>query len=500
MKAVIIARVSTEEQRESGNSLPAQIHRLETYCKRKGFTLIKTCSFDESAYSTQRTEFDAIVDFIIDQKEKIAVCCDKVDRLSRNVFDKRIGTLYQRAIEDKLELHFISDGQILTSKISATEKFQFSINLGLAKYYSDAISDNVKRSLEQMLRDGEFPGKCPFGYKNIRHPNNDADIIISEHKANIVKTAYQLYSTGAYSINTLRDKLKTDFGIKWSKGFTDDILKQPFYSGIMRYKGVLYPHKYDTIISKELFDAVQNIKAGFQKKKFKYAGKPYIYRGLIKCATCGLAITPEMHKGYVYYHCTQYNGKHDAKWIREEDITTQFLGLFKKLQLPTDAREQLITILNQAHEDKVVFHNQQLDQLTKEQKTLTTMMDNLYFDKLKGIITNDKYENFNNKLKTQLDEINNSVTRLQEAEDNYYTTTKYLLEITDKAYDLFVSSEVDEKKQLLLFLLQNLKLNGKNIEYDVLKPFDAIIEASDRNLWYREPDSNRHRLLKPEGF
>lgn len=32
MKAILIARVSTEEQREAGNSLPAQIVRLEKYC------------------------------------------------------------------------------------------------------------------------------------------------------------------------------------------------------------------------------------------------------------------------------------------------------------------------------------------------------------------------------------------------------------------------------------------------------------------------------------
>lgn len=42
-------------------------------------------------------------------------------------------------------------------------------------------------------------------------------------------------------------------------------------------------------------------------------------RGLLRCG--GLRITPEKHKGYVYYHCTQYNGKHEAKWLREEEIT-----------------------------------------------------------------------------------------------------------------------------------------------------------------------------------
>mgnify|MGYP003521699805 CR=1 FL=1 len=129
MKAILIARVSTEEQKEAGNSLPAQIARLEKYCFLKGFEIMNTFSFDESAYKDERQEFDEIIDYILSQTEKVAICCDKVDRLSRNMFDKRISSLYDKALQDQLELHFISDGQIITSKISAVEKFQFSISL-----------------------------------------------------------------------------------------------------------------------------------------------------------------------------------------------------------------------------------------------------------------------------------------------------------------------------------------------------------------------------------
>ena len=152
MNAILIARVSTEEQKEAGNSLPAQVERIKKYCQNRGLKIIKTCSFDESAYKNQRDEFDTILDFLLEQKNKIAVCFDKVDRLSRNVFDKRVSFLYERALKDEIELHFVSDGQVINSNISAVEKFQFGISLGLAKYYSDAISDNVKRATEQKLR------------------------------------------------------------------------------------------------------------------------------------------------------------------------------------------------------------------------------------------------------------------------------------------------------------------------------------------------------------
>tara|TARA_B100000674_G_C37611603_1_gene810089 strand:+ start:376 stop:657 length:282 start_codon:yes stop_codon:yes gene_type:complete len=79
--------------------------------------------------------------------------------------------LYYKALQDTIELHFTSEGQVITSKISAVEKFQFGISLGLAKYYSDAISDNVKRAQEQMIRKGEWIAKAPYSYKHIKHAN-----------------------------------------------------------------------------------------------------------------------------------------------------------------------------------------------------------------------------------------------------------------------------------------------------------------------------------------
>ncbi len=47
MKAIIIARVSTKEQKEANNSLPAQIERIDSYCNRKSFTMLRPFSFEE---------------------------------------------------------------------------------------------------------------------------------------------------------------------------------------------------------------------------------------------------------------------------------------------------------------------------------------------------------------------------------------------------------------------------------------------------------------------
>ena len=72
---------------------------------------------------------------------------------------------------------------------------------------------------------------------------------------------------------------------------------------------------------------------------------------------------------------------------------------------------------------------------------------------------------------------------LQEAEDSYYLTVKYLLELANKAYDLFVSSEVEEKRQIIKLVLSNLRVDGKEVRYEAVKPFDTILNYANSQSW-----------------
>ncbi len=464
--------------------------------KTRVLEILKEFSFDESAYKVQRSDFDSILDFVLEQKEKVAVCFDKVDRLSRNVFDKRVGLLYDKALKDEIELHFVSDGQVITSHLSAGEKFNFSISLGLAKYYSDAISDNVKRAQEQMLRMGTYPSRPSFGYKRVPVGKDKTEIVVDDYASQIVKKAYEWYSTGSFSMDLLRKKLNEEYGVNWSHGWTDKILKDTFYYGVMKWNNKLYPHKYLPIITKDLFDQVQKVKASFNKKRFKFAGLPYMYRGLLRCGHCGLSITPEKAKDkYVYYHCTQYNGKHGAEWLREEDITNQIGNVFKRLQIPEWAMEQIVGALKATHESKIDFREKQHSKLTEEHETYSKRLEKLYLDRIDGRITDNDYDKFYQSFREHIADIDTRLSQLQEAEDNYYITAKYILELTKRAYELFVSSEVEEKRQLIKLVLQNLRVDGKIVRYDAQKPFDTVLNYNDNQLWLRGLYAIREKYL-----
>ena len=477
MKAVILARVSTEEQREAGNSLPAQVHRLEEYCQRKGFELLKTYSFDESAYKLKRDEFDKAMDFIKESKEKIVVCFDKVDRFTRNIFDKRVPVLYELAMQDRIELHFSSDNLVITSNISAVEKFHFGTNINLAKYFSDAISDNTKRALEQMRRNGEWPGSARIGYiKDTEGTRVDAE------KADLIQKMFELYSTGNYSIKTLqaemkRLRLKSKNGKYLAPSMIYKVLTDKFYIGIMTSNGREYPHKYPHIIARELFDRVQGIMASYQKKTVKYASKPFILRGLVHCEKCGCTVTAEIKKGkYIYYSCSNFKGGCTRVWIPEADLLKPIKDILQSLQMDQSRIDQIVSKLKEINENKNEFHEKMVRLLQAEYNKIQENTNRLLDLRIDGSITQDIYDKKLSEFKEKQYDINIRMEEYTRADQNFHIVANTVLSLANRALDIFESSEVDEKRQLLNFLLQNCRLSGKNLAFELRSPFGMILE------------------------
>ncbi|HLJ31945.1 MAG TPA: hypothetical protein VKU36_05895, partial [Candidatus Babeliales bacterium] len=124
------------------------------------------------------------------------------------------------------------------------------------------------------------------------------------------------------------------------------------------------------------------------------------------------------------------------------------------------------------------------EKLLKEQTTLTTMMDNLYMDKLKGSITDAYYDKFYTSLRDKATDVTIRLEQLQEAETNYYITAQMLLKLADRAYDIFISSEVEQKRLLLKTVLSNLKICGEKVHWELVSPFDLIVESFDSVQWH----------------
>lgn len=64
MKAVIFARVSTQEQEADGHSIDAQIAKLREYCNRNDLEVIKEYEVVESSTKGEKPEFYKMIEFV----------------------------------------------------------------------------------------------------------------------------------------------------------------------------------------------------------------------------------------------------------------------------------------------------------------------------------------------------------------------------------------------------------------------------------------------------
>lgn len=505
MKAIILARVSTEEQKEAGNSLPAQTERLKRYCERKDFEIVESFSFDESAYKQKRDEFDKLLDVVKThiKKERVAVCFDKVDRLSRSVFDKRVAELYELALQDTIELHFVSDGQVINSQISAVEKFQFGMSLGLAKYYSDAIGDNVKRAFELKRRNGEWTGSIPFGYEPVaRDPikRTRSDIIRHSEHASVVVELFKRFASGEISGNALAEDLehrgvRNRNGGRISASNVYTILANPFYYGEAYSKKYdeRWQHRYEPLITKDLWQKAQDVKKTRSRNKIKTnKNREYLFAGLFTCAKCGCAMTPELKKGrYVYYSCTNSKGVCKREYTREEELLKPIQEALLKLEITDEEAKQVAAFIKQSHADQSRYHTTQITRLRGEYDALQAKKGRLLDLRIEGEIDEETYAKKLDQFDRRQQEVNIALEELTNADTNYHATAQTVLSLARRAADIFESSEIPEKRQLLSFLIQNPRVNGKKLEFELQKPFDLILKRSQYTTLLTWVDSFR---------
>ena len=121
---------------------------------------------------------------------------------------------------------------------------------------------------------------------------------------------------------------------------------------------------------------------------------------------------------------------------------------------------------------------------------LYTSLSNMYEDKLDGSITDSEYTERKNRYQEEVKKIQRKIEQLSKADEEYYILAESILSLAQRAGELFESSEMEQKKQIINLTLQNLTLDEKKLSYDLIKPFDVILKSQDSHNWLHGKDSN----------
>lgn len=345
VKYCLYARKSTESEEQQVLSVDSQIKEMIQMAERDGIEIVEIKKESHSAKEAgQRPVFNEIVEEIKSGKFN-AILTWAPDRISRNAGD--LGRIVD--LMDSGKLHEIRTyGQKFGN--NPNEKFLLMILGSQAKLENDNKMINIKRGLRARCEMGLWPCTAPTGYLNSKNKDRSCHIEVDPHRAHIVKKMFEKIAYENYSGRRLHAWLKDDMKFKTRNGKVFSVsniyitLRNPIYYGTFEYpkeSGQWYTGKHTPIITKELFDMVQEKMLSYSTNKTE--NKEFAFTKLMTCTLCGSGITADekfkkqkngnVHR-YVYYGCCRFKDK-DCKsgYMREEDMIEQLAELMDTIDL-----------------------------------------------------------------------------------------------------------------------------------------------------------------------
>ncbi len=298
--AVSYLRVSTRDQAERGGteegfSIPAQREANQRKADELGAQIVREfVDAGESARSADRDGLQDMLAFIAATRVQFCMV-HKLDRLARN-----------RADDVKIHEALLAAGVTL---VSATESIDqtpsgmlvHGIMSSIAEFYSRNLATEVTKGLTQKLAQGGTPMRAPVGYLNVRRTDDQGrelrTVEVDPERAPLIRWVFETYAQGETSVAALlRDVTARGLTTVPSpkrpskplgKATFYSLLTNPYYAGVIRYKGALHPGAHEPLIEPALFDQVQSLLKARNAQATRHVQHAHYLKGLLNCGSCG---------------------------------------------------------------------------------------------------------------------------------------------------------------------------------------------------------------------
>ncbi len=504
-KFFIYTRKSTDTEDRQVRSISDQLAELKSLALKENIEVVDIFVEKQTAKTPGRPVFNEML-LRIEQDEASGILAWHPDRLARN------------SVDGGKIIYLLDTGKIAELKFptfwcdtTPQGKFMLSIAFSQSKYYVDNLSENIKRGKRNKVKDGIWPQMSPLGYIN-----EGGKIVVDENIAPLIKKTFEAYATGNFTLRQLRDKFN-ELGLKRKSGKElavsnyQKLLKNPIYTGLMLYNGEIFEGKHEPIISKKLFDSVQEVMMRKSKPHSKGL-KPFLYRGFFRCGECGCFITTETQKGHNYLRCTKRKNPCSQKYTREEIITSEIQKEIKKVSLPDDWAKWMLA---ENEKDKLVEAQSSTlfaDSTKAEISLLDSKIEKLMNAYLENALSLEEYRDAKSALVNQKQLLKEKLSAFEQKANNRFELTekflKYNIELANEGINeeklhLFkkVGSNFIIEARTVLFeprgawrILAESGFCGGNAEQTALRADHIFGGNLNSEFWRREGDSNPREL------
>lgn len=201
--AYLYVRVSTDEQKRKGYSLPEQEERLLKYCRYNNIEVKGIYREDYSAKNFNRPEWKKLfLEVKSKPKEEKNILFIKWDRFSRNVeyAYEMIGMLRKyRTTAMAIDQHI--DFSIPESKV------MLAVYLSVPEAENSRRAMNTANGIRRAKQMGRYPSKAPLGLINLTTVDGKKIIIPKQPEADIIRWVFLQLAKNTHKIEEVRKRL-----------------------------------------------------------------------------------------------------------------------------------------------------------------------------------------------------------------------------------------------------------------------------------------------------
>jgi DNA invertase Pin-like site-specific DNA recombinase len=478
MKYFIYCRKSSESEDRQLLSIESQLSELQKkFAEYEGVEIVGIYQEAFSAKAPGRGIFNEMLSRI-ERGDAAGMIAWAPDRLARNSIDggRIIYLLDQGIIRD---LKFAT----YTFENNSQGKFMLQIMFGQSKYYSDALSENVKRGNRTKIERGGWPNRAPIGYRNDKA--SQAVVPDPEHFP-YVRKLFELMLTATHSIDAIVKIANEQWGYRTPchkhsggkplrRGRLYKIFTNPFYAGRMLWCGQLYSGKHLPMISVIEFDMIQALLGRPRLEKRQIHTFPY--RGLIRCGACGLQLTAENKvngygRRYVYYHCTRIHRTPRCRQpsIEVTDLERQLRNVLQQILIPDRIHNWTIRQLIAAKAQGMDEHRLQVEQLRRSIADIRRHLANLTDLRVRGLIDDDDFLARRQALQRGLFRLQENLQSGPNQSEGFELHKKLIL-FSNRAISWFDAGDSDVRRKVVEIVSSNLTLKDKIVSIEAKKPF-----------------------------
>src|SRR5918995_2506413 len=227
-RAILYARVSTDEQAKSGYSLAQQVEALKEYAAREGYEILEEVTDPgHSGASLERPGMDRVRDLVAAGDVTVVLAQDR-DRLSR---EPAYHYLLRREFEEHgCKLRALNDQGDGSPEGELTD----GILDQLAKYERTKVAQRTQRGKLRRAREGKVAGggSPPYGFAY--NEARDNYVVVEETMANVRRIVRMVGVEGctiyAVKVTFDREGIPTPGGaVYWSKKTIRDVILDDSY-------------------------------------------------------------------------------------------------------------------------------------------------------------------------------------------------------------------------------------------------------------------------------